>query len=180
MKIIGGQFGGRNFTVAKNVDFRPTTDFAKQALFNILTSSIEIEQQVVLDLFAGSGAISYEFVSRGAEHVDCVEIHRKNIDCITSNIQKLGIDNMNVFQYDAFKYLRRSNFGRNYTIVFADPPYTLTSVADLPKLIMEHNNLLTDTGMFILEHTAKYDFSDLSYFQQRREYGAVVYSFFKK
>ncbi len=180
MRIIGGYLGGRTFTVAKGAQLRPTTDYAKQALFNILENKIDWEQQIVLDLFAGSGGISYEFASRNVQHIDCIELNHKNIINIKQNLQALNIKQVNVLEYDVFKFLRNDHFNQSYSLIFADPPYELKGVEDLPGLICGHPVILSPQGLLILEHSVKHDFSKVPGFIQQRKYGAVVFSFFQK
>ncbi|NND77931.1 MAG: methyltransferase domain-containing protein [Flavobacteriales bacterium] len=154
---------------------RPTTDFGKESLFNILEHKTQIAGASFLDLFAGTGAISYEFISRGAEQGTCVDmsqasqIYRKK--CMTL----LGIDNLTSLRRDVFKFIKKCD--DKYDIIFADPPYQLKSIKEIPDLIFEQG-LLKENGLLIVEHPDRMDFSDHPRFVETRNYSAVHFSFF--
>ena len=156
---------------------RPTTDFAKENLFNIISNYFDFEEINVLDLFAGTGSISFEFASRGCGDIDLVEADRRICIFISKVIADLDTNAINLLHEDAFKYIR--NCIKAYDIVFADPPYDLPQLEDIPSLIFE-NDLLKGDGWFIFEHSRKQDFSALPECFDTRVYGGVNFSFFKK
>ena len=175
MRIVGGSHRSRQFHVPKNVDIRPTTDFAKEALFNILQHSIELEGIKVLDLFGGSGSISYEFASRGATEITSIE---KNPNCV-SFIKKTAIEfkfqNIKVVCMDVFKYLALCS--ETFDIIFADPPFKLENIERIPALVFE-KKLLKENGTLIVEHPSDVKFSGIKQLQETREYGTVNFSIF--
>lgn len=177
MRIISGKFKGRRFSPPGNFKARPTTDFAKENLFNILNNEIEWESIVALDLFGGTGSISFELISRGCSSVTCVEKHPVHTAFIEKVKGELKIQNMKIFKLDVFKFLEHSS--EKYDLIFADPPYDLKNFADVPHLILERG-LLKDGGIFIQEHSKDYDFSGLPYFREKRIYGSVNFSIFEK
>lgn len=154
---------------------RSTTDMARQALFNILQNRIDFEEIKVLDLFAGSGSISYEFASRGCEYIDNVEKNPKHWAFIEDFSKKLGYMQMNNYNADVFKFITRVD--RKYDLIFADPPYDHPEVQALPDLIFVHA-LLEEGGIFILEHHSKHLFGNHTHFKELRKYGSVHFSFF--
>lgn len=177
MRIIGGIFKSRAFSPGKNFRARPTTDFARENLFNILSNRYEFENKRVLDLFSGTGCISFEFASRGCEDVTSIELDRFHYVFICSVVEKLGIKNsMNVLNADVFKFIGRT--AERFNIIFADPPYELKRLAELPDLIL-NNKLLSEGGLLILEHGKTNDFSDHPHFKELRTYGSVHFSFFE-
>ncbi len=176
MRIISGQYKGHRFQVRKNFPSRPTTDFAKENIFNVLGNYFDIEEIKVLDLFAGTGSISFEFASRGAE-VDLIEKDFKSIAFIKKNIESLKITSIKPILGDVFRLVPKINSG--YDIVFADPPYQLNNISDIPELVIE-NNLLNDSGWFILEHSARHTFNAHKNFKELRKYGSVHFSIFTK
>ena len=150
MRIIGGAFKSRIFRPAKNFKARPTTDFARENLFNILENRYEFGNKKVLDLFSGTGSISFVFVSRGCPDVTCVELDRFHYQFICSVIEKLDIKReMKSLNLDAFKFIDRSP--GMYDLIFADPPYELAQLAEIPDRIL-NSNLLHNQGLLILEH----------------------------
>ncbi len=176
MRIISGIYGGRRFDTPKNLQARPTTDLAKGALFNILTNRIDFEGISALDLFAGTGSISFELVSRGAKKVISIEkntIQQNYIQSIHNQL-KLGNEHC-LFRTDVFRYLKNCN--EKFDLIFADPPYDLPEIEQLPQTILK-SKLLKDDGIFIMEHGKKNDFSHLLEFIEMRTYGAVHFSFF--
>lgn len=178
MRIIGGAFKSRIFRPGKNFKARPTTDFARENLFNILINRYDFENKKILDLFSGTGSISFEFVSRGCPDVTSVELDRFHYNFICSVIEKLGVKGaVKALNVDVFKFIARSP--GQYHIIFADPPYELKRLAEIPDLIM-NSNLLYDNGLLILEHGKSNDFSAHPSFCEMRSYGSVHFSFFSR
>lgn len=176
MRIIGGVFKSRIFRPGKSFRARPTTDFARENLFNILYNRYEFENKKVLDLFSGTGSISFEFASRGCPDITCVELDRQHYHFICSVIGKLDIGKtVRAVNADVFKFISRSP--GQYNIIFADPPYELARLAELPDLIF-NDHLLIDEGLLILEHGKTNDFSSHPFFSELRTYGSVHFSFF--
>ncbi|MGM9837433.1 MAG: 16S rRNA (guanine(966)-N(2))-methyltransferase RsmD [Paludibacteraceae bacterium] len=175
MRIISGTYRGRRLVPPTNISARPTTDFAKESLFNLLANRIDIEGCDVLDLFAGTGSIGIECVSRGAREVTCVELAHTQQNFIISACRQLGINNLRLVRSDVFRFINAATL--QYDLVFADPPYALTALPTLPDRIFEHQLLRTD-GLFVLEHGKNYDFSTHTRFVQHRAYGNVHFSFF--
>ena len=179
MRIVGGALKGRRFSPPGNFRARPTTDMAKENLFNILSNFIDFEETEVLDLFAGTGSISYEFASRGCKKVVSLEKDFHHYKFICKCIADLELDRIITPQkQDVFTYLRH-NENDNFDLIFADPPFELKNLKDIPLLIME-SNLLRNNGCFILEHGPDYDLSKEHGFSQVRHYGKVFFSFFEK
>lgn len=176
MRIIRGKYGRRRFDTPKNITARPTTDFARENIFNVIENLEEIEGSSVCDLFAGTGAIAFEFLSRGAAEVTAVELAQTQINFIRSVKDKLGDENLRIIKGDVFKYI--ASAGHSFDIVFADPPYDLTRFDEIAPLVME-SKLVTPGTLFILEHSGKRDYSSLPGFFERREYGSVNFSLFR-
>lgn len=188
MRIISGKFRGRRLMPPKNITARPTTDFAKESLFNLLVNRLDIEGADVLDLFAGTGGIGLECVSRGAREVTAVELAHTQQNFIISTCKSLDIHNLRLIRGDVFKFLR-NNYGPSanpdeqvwrgprYDLVFADPPYALEELPTLPSLVVPA--LLKPGGLFVLEHGDQYDFSGHPHFLELRTYGSVHFSFFQ-
>ncbi|MBQ5844589.1 MAG: RsmD family RNA methyltransferase [Alistipes sp.] len=177
MRIISGKFRGRAINPPKNLRARPTTDFAKENLFNILTNLVDFEECSVLDLFAGTGSVSYEFASRGAKSVTSVEINSVHYNFIRNTARSLGADNLYPVKANVFLYLRSCT--KEFDIIFSDAPYDLENLEEVVELALS-GNLLKDDGIFIFEHSDKYNFSNHPLFWQSRSYGSVQFSFFKK
>jgi len=176
MRIIGGAFKSRIFRPGKNFKARPTTDFARENLFNILNNRYIFEDKKILDLFSGTGSISFEFASRGCQSITSVEMDRFHYNFICSVIEKLDIkDSVKAINGDVFKFIGRSP--EQYNIIFADPPYELKRLPEIPDLIL-NSNLLPDEGLLILEHGKTNDFSIHPNFSELRTYGSVHFSFF--
>lgn len=175
MKIITGIYGGRRFETPHNLQARPTTDLAKQGLFNILQNRLDFEGLRCLDLFSGTGSISFELLSREAGHVTSVEMGRTQQQFILKVASDLKIPRQKhlLVRGDVFRYLG-SNPG-TFDFIFADPPYALKELPELPDLILPH---LNPEGIFILEHGKENDFSQHPNFKELRTYGAVHFSFF--
>lgn len=176
MRIVGGTYKGLRVGMPKAGTIRPTTDRSREALFNILSHRFDIEGTRVLDLFGGSGIISMEFASRGAEEVICVEKNRKVALSIITELDRLGIEGVKVKTADALRFIRNST--DSYDFIFADPPYHLPVVAGLPDLIMK-SKLLKSSGIFILEHESNVQPSD-HMLLERRAYGQSVFSIYSQ
>lgn len=177
MRIISGKYKGRAIIPPKNLRARPTTDFAKENLFNVLGNLVDFEECDVLDLFAGTGSMSYEFASRGARSITSVEINAVHHNFIRQTARSLGADNIFVVKANAFLYLR--SCPKQFDIVFSDAPYDLEGLEEIVPLVLE-SNILREEGIFIFEHSDKYDFSNNPYFWQLRSYGSVQFSMFRK
>lgn len=177
MRIVSGELKGRRFHAPDNLPTRPTTDAAKESLFNILNNHVEWDELRVLDLFAGIGGISLEFVSRGAELVHAVDNHSGCTRFIGETAAKFGVENLQVFKQDAFDYLKRCRF--RYNMIFADPPYQLPDIASLPDKVLGAD-CLEPEGIFILEHSVANNFQQDPRCIEERRYGKVHFSFFKK
>lgn len=176
MRIISGKFKARRIDVPHNITARPTTDFAKEGLFNLLNNHIDFEGIDVLDLFAGTGNIGLEFVSREVRSVICVEQSGKHVAFIHKVCKLLNIDNLTPIKGDVFKYISSTKI--KFDLVFADPPYDLGKLGEMPTLILK-NELLKPDGIFVLEHSVKDDFESHPHFDFHRKYGNVHFSFFK-
>lgn len=176
MRIISGKYKGRKIVPPASLKARPTTDFARESLFNILNNRIDFEDITVLDLFSGTGSISYEFASRGALEVHLIEKDVKHIAGIRRIIKELEISNIKPVHIDVRAFLRTCKF--KYDIVFADPPYDLTWLEELPGMISEAH-IIKEDGFFILEHPKSVSFNSHKLFFEHRNYGGVNFSFFK-
>ena len=176
MRIIGGKYKGRRIDPPSNFKARPTTDFAREGLFNILNNRIDFETVHVLDLFSGTGSISYEFASRGAASVHLVEKDIRHIAGIKRIIRELDLKNIRPIHIDVKAFLKTCL--KKYDIVFADPPYDLSWLRDLPDLVTG-SEVLREDGFFILEHPRNMSFTDHSLFFEHRSYGGVNFSFFR-
>ena len=178
MRIIGGKYKRRRFDVPKSFNARPTTDFAKENLFNVLQQYLDLEGLTALDLFSGTGSIALELLSRGCSRVVALEQRREHALFIRSVVRELGEErSLQVLQADVFRYLATAKGGAQYDFIFADPPYKLSEIATLPQLIHD-SGLLRAGSVFVVEHPAQYDFSELPYFSERRVYGSVNFSIF--
>lgn len=175
MRIIGGQFKGKKIQAPSTLRSRPTTDFAKESLFNILNNQIDFEGMTVLDLFAGTGNISYEFMSRGVEHVWAVDMDRKCVHFIHQFCERNQIDNIKTVKANTYQFLKTIQI--KFDLVYADPPYNHAHVAKLAEKIFAAD-VLNQDGMVIIEHGPETDYSDSPYFKQHRKYGNVNFSFF--
>jgi len=177
MRIVSGKFKGLRFEPPKDITARPTTDFAKESLFNVLSKYTDFEDISVLDLFSGTGSISYEFVSRGAKYVNAIEMSNTQIEFIKKTINKLQINNLNVYKSEVFRYLEKCS--EQYDFIFADPPFQMKNIEEIPDLIFK-NNLLKTNGIFILEHGKNSNFTKHKNFLEERKYGNVHFSLFKR
>lgn len=175
MRIIAGKLHGRRLNPPDNLPVRPTTDMARESLFNILNNYVDYEECTVMDLFAGTGAVSLEFVSRGAKAVTSVEINNSCTEFIKDTARKFGVDNIHVVRADVYDLLKRAY--KKFDIIFADPPYSSEGLGTLPDLVFE-KDLLTEDGIFVLEHPRDYSFEDHPRFWQHRNYGKVNFTFF--
>ena len=176
MRIISGKYGRRRFDVPTNITARPTTDMARENLFNVLGNIIDFEGKTVLDLFAGTGAMSFEFLSRGCASVTAVEKARTQADFIKRVQSQLGDPNLTLVRGDVFKFVATCR--QSYDIIFADPPYDLPRFGEIPSLILD-SRLVHDGTLFIMEHPREHDFSALPHFSQQRVYGKVNFSLFE-
>ena len=176
MRIIRGKYGRRRFEPPKNITARPTTDFARENLFNVRENMDEVEDKTVLDLFGGTGAISFEFISRGAQSVTIVEQDRPQTGFIRSVKEKLGEENLHLICGDVFRYITAAP--KAFDVIFADPPYDHPRFDEIPQLIL-NSRLVKPGSLVIIEHSGKKDFSQLPGFFQRREYGSVNFSMFR-
>lgn len=174
MRIVSGKYKGRHIPVRRNFPSRPTTDFAKENLFNVLNNHFDFENLRVLDLFAGTGSISYEFASRGAI-VDLIENDYHSFEFIRTTIANLKIDTIKPYKTDVFRVLHKLK--NKYDLIFADPPYQMKNIAELPNLILEAN-ILNSGGWFILEHSDRMKFNSHPNYREVREYGSVNFSIF--
>ncbi len=176
MRIIGGKYRGRRIVPPSGFKARPTTDFARESLFNILNNRIDFETVSVLDLFAGTGSISYEFASRGALEVHLIEKDLKHISGIRRIIKDVGFNNIKPVHIDVRAYLKTCSV--KYDIVFADPPYDLSWLEEIPDLVTG-SGVMKEEGFFILEHPRNMSFSAHKLFFEHRNYGGVNFSFFR-
>lgn len=178
MRIVSGVLKGRLFNPPTNFKARPTTDIAKESLFNILNNFIDYESTNVLDLFSGTGSISYEFASRGCPSVISVEKNFHHFKFIKKCIDDFKLDNIiKPLNTDVFIYLTKVT-GQTFDLIYADPPFDLTSLDKIPDIVME-SNILKNDGLFILEHGANNNFENHKNFSQMRKYGKVCFTFFK-
>ena len=176
MRIIGGRLKGKFILPPAGYKARPTTDFAREALFNILDNEYEFEDLKVLDLFGGTGAVSFEFGSRGVGRVWCVEMARENASFIKREAQRLGLDNVTMVRDNVFDFLNVCH--EKFDIIFADPPYALEGLETIPDKVFERDILHPDC-YFILEHGGEHNFKEHPRFFKEREYGRVHFTFFK-
>lgn len=177
MRVISGKYKRRTFDVPRTFKARPTTDFAKENLFNVLTNLIDFDECVnVLDLFAGTGSISLEFVSRGCNRVISVEREPSHHTFIYKVKEQLGETNWIPLRADVFRYIEKCH--DTFDLIFADPPYALTRLAELPDLILG-KGMLSENGLLILEHGKDHSFAEHPRFEQERVYGSVHFSFFR-
>ncbi len=175
MRIIGGRLKGKTILPPIGFKARPTTDFAKEGLFNVLNNEYEFEGLQVLDLFGGTGSISFEFASRGASRVYCVEMLPLHANFIKSQVAKLSLSNLTVVRHNVFDFLDICR--ESFDIIFADPPYDLVDLATIPDKVLS-KGILNKDGYFILEHPAGYSFTEHSAFVKEKKYGNVHFSFF--
>lgn len=177
MRIISGKYKSRRIQVPPNLKARPTTDFAKESLFNILHNRLDWEETAALDLFSGTGSIALELVSRGCNYVVSVEQNQNHFNFICQAQEKLGAKELFPVRADVFKYLQ--TLKKQFDFIFADPPYDMAGIDTLPGIIFERN-LLKDDGLFVLEHSNKFNFTQAPHFLEERSYGSVHFSFFSR
>jgi 16S rRNA (guanine966-N2)-methyltransferase len=177
MRIISGKYKSRRITAPKKLPVRPTTDIAKESLFNILNNHFYFDEVSVLDLFSGTGNISYEFASRGTQHITAVDQNFSCIKFINETAESFEMP-ISTIKSDVFKFLEKSKLKHN--IIFADPPYNfeVDAFAKIPELIFL-NQLLEDEGVLIVEHSKHTDLSHLDYFSYSKSYGGNMFSFFE-
>lgn len=176
MRIITGKYKGRHFDVPHTFKARPTTDFAKENIFNVMLGYVDFADADALDLFAGTGSISLELLSRGCRSVVSVEMDRDHAAFIRRCSEKIGAEGHYLVRGDAVRYIRSAR--RQFDIVFADPPYQLTGIAALPAMILD-GGLVRDGGILVFEHGRQNDFSDEPRFLEHRAYGSVNFSLFR-
>jgi len=181
-RIISGKWKGKKIIAPKKFTVRPTTDFAKEALFSIIEHRFDIENIAILDLFTGIGSISLEFASRGAVDITSIEINPSHCEFIQNISKELGFEEqINLYRNDVFSYLNKhKKYKKQYDLIFADPPFDMdeTKYVELTNLILE-NNILSENGFFILEHQTKRKFEHIN-LQEVRKYGNISFSFFYK
>lgn len=175
MRIIGGTYRGKQIIAPKNLPVRPTTDFAKEGLFNILNNKIDFEDLTVLDLFCGTGNISLEFASRGAKKIYSIDKHSPCLFFIKDTAKALKLSSIITDRADVFKYLEKSH--STFDVIFADPPYELENIEMIHELVFK-NNLLNPDGILVIEHSQKTDLSAKTNYIETRKYGNVHFSFF--
>lgn len=177
MRIISGEFGGRKIHPPLNMPHtRPTTDLAKEGLFNMLQHRIDFEGAKTLDLFGGTGSISYELASRGASDLTIIEKDSVMHEFIKKTLEMLKVENYKVLRLDVFAFLSACN--EKFDLIFAGPPYTLGTIDELPKIIIQ-KELIADGGYFVLEHTPRNNYEKFPGFGFQRNYGTTVFSFFQ-
>lgn len=176
MRIISGSLGGRRINPPSKMPYtRPTTDIAKEGLFNIWQNQLDFEELKTLDLFGGTGSISYELASRGVPDLTVVEKDNQMFAFIKKTAQDLGLENFKVVKSDVFRFIDQCS--EKYDLVFAGPPYALQTIDDLPKLIFE-KGLLKPGGRFVLEHTPRNHYENFPHFTSARNYGTTIFSTF--
>ena len=177
MRIISGQFGGRKINPPSKMPYtRPTTDLAKEGLFNILQNQVDFEGAKTLDLFGGTGSIIYELASRGAASLTIIEKDNTMFQFIKDNIQKLGIEHCFVLKMDVFRFMETCQ--DKFDFIFAGPPYALTTINQIPEMVMD-KQLVAAGGVFVLEHTPRNNYEGYRGFVKQRNYGTTVFSFFE-
>lgn len=181
MRIIRGKYGRRRFDVPTNITARPTTDFARENIFNVLENLVDFEGLTALDLFAGTGAITFEFLSRGCSKVTSVEKAATQANFIQRVARELKDDNLTLLRTDALRFIeaaKPSPSTKGYDLVFADPPYDMEGFGEIPGKILA-SGLLKPGSIFVMEHSRKHDFSSLPHFLDHRTYGSVNFSIFQ-
>lgn len=175
MRIISGKIGGIRLQPPPTLPVRPTTDLAKEALFNILQNRIGFDELDCLDLFAGTGNITFELASRGANSILAVDIHYHCIKYIKEVAQKYRLEAVEAKKMDVFRFIAAAN--TDYDLIFADPPYDLPSIVSLPKMILDAGLLRSD-GLLIVEHPSTKILADHPSWQETRKYGYSAFSFY--
>ncbi|MGB5007724.1 MAG: RsmD family RNA methyltransferase [Ferruginibacter sp.] len=176
MRIISGIHGGRRISPPAKMPYtRPTTDIAKEGLFNILQNNLVLDELKVLDLFGGTGCISYEMASRGAPDITIVEKDPKMFEFIKKTAEELKFENISVVKGDVFRFIETSP--QQYDFIFAGPPYALANIDDLPLKIFE-KGILKPGGWFVLEHTPRNNYKKFAHYKTERNYGTTIFSVF--
>jgi 16S rRNA (guanine966-N2)-methyltransferase len=175
LRIISGSHKGRQFNPPKGFKSRPTTDLARESLFNILSNSYQLDGLMVFDFFSGSGSIGFEFASRGAEKVICIEKSFPVYKQLVKNAKEMGLTNVEIVIKDVFRWIEKNDVKAD--IIFADPPFELKGVVELPHLIL-NKKLLNSGGCLILEHSSSLNFEEIKEYSYTKKYGAVHFSFF--
>jgi len=176
MRIISGMFGGRRFNPPSGIPARPTTDLAKGGLFNVLENMMDLDGIKTLEIFGGTGSISYELASRGAEDLTIIEKDGTSVEFIKKTAKELDIaGKLHIVRGDAFKFLKQCT--DRYDFIFSDPPYALPAMDELPQLVFE-KNLLNPGGVFVLEHTTRNDYQQHPNFLRMKNYGTTIFTFF--
>jgi 16S rRNA (guanine966-N2)-methyltransferase len=176
MRIISGTHKSRRIIAPKGLPTRPTTDYAKEGIFNLIGNEFNIDDCDVLDLFAGIGSVTFEFASRGAKKVICVDQHNGCINFIKKTTLELKFDQIRVLKNDAFRFLKKCD--TPFNIIFADPPYDLKNINEIIEIVFE-KNLLKENGLLILEHDKSWDFSKNPNFFMHKKYSNVNFSIFE-
>lgn len=176
MRIIRGKYGRRRFDVPTNITARPTTDFARENIFNVLENIVDFDEQPsALDLFAGTGAITFEFLSRGCSEVTAIEKAPTQYNFIKRVAQQLNVDNLTLIKTDALRFINAAS--ASYDIIFADPPYDMEGFGEIPAMVLQ-SRLVAPGTVFVMEHSKRFDFSSLPYFHRHLAYGSVNFSIF--
>ncbi len=176
MRVITGKYKGRHFDIPRTFKARPTTDFAKENIFNVLQGYVDFDGAQALDLFAGTGSISLELVSRGCQQVVSVEADRDHARFIQQCFSKIGDDSDILIKGDVFRFLKTCK--QKFDFIFADPPYALEKLPEIPDIVL-NGDLLNEDGIFVFEHGKNHDFSNHPRFVEHRAYGSVNFSIFK-
>lgn len=176
MRVVSGKYKGKRFSPPKKFPSRPTTDFAKESLFNILANQLDFDEVNALDLFAGTGSLSLELVSRDAATVTSVDNHIVSYKHMVQLKNELQENNWTIIKADVFDYLKTAN--KKFDLIIADPPYNLNRVKELPELIF-NQAILSENGIFVLEHGQENSFETAANFKESRNYGGVIFSFFE-
>jgi 16S rRNA (guanine966-N2)-methyltransferase len=176
VRIVGGTHRGRKIEVSRGFNSRPTTDFAREALFNILANHFDFAEIRVMDLFSGTGSISFEFASRGCQEIDLVDSNTRSVQFIGKVVEELGMKGIHPVRMDVFRFLPICK--KQYHVIFADPPYDLKNLQDIPELVLTRQ-LLIPGGWFVLEHGRSNNFKTHTRFYEERNYGSVHFTFFR-
>ena len=177
MRIIGGELGGRRINPPAKMPYtRPTTDMAREGLFNVLQNNFEFTELKSLDLFGGTGSISFELASRGVQDLTIVEKDQQMFDFIMKTSKEFKLVNFKAFRMDVFRYIEQSL--KKFDFIFAGPPYALKNIDDLPRLIFE-KELLQAGGWFVLEHTTGHEYHQFPFYKAQKNYGTTVFSIFE-
>ena len=177
MRIITGLYKGRHFDIPRTFKARPTTDFAKENIFNVINGYMDFDGTLALDLFAGTGSISLELLSRGCATVISVEADRDHASFIRQCMTKIKAENNILIRGDVFRFIKSNK--PQFDFIFADPPYALKELPSIPSLIFD-NDMLKEDGLLVFEHGANNDFSSDAHFVEHRSYGSVNFSIFRK